>query len=111
MSTKNYIPRPVIDTLAGVIEQYKVIYASDNPQQLIRQWLSHCLTDSAVTVPTYAAKDYQWALNFLYSYRGSQDTFGAYRRDIERFLQWSWFVREQSVLKHKREDIEAFIEF
>src|SRR5690606_254961 len=50
-------------------------------------------------------------LNFLYSYRGSSDTFNAYRRDIERFLQWSWFVRQQSVLKHKREDIEAFVEF
>jgi site-specific recombinase XerD len=51
------------------------------------------------------------ALNFLYSYRGSQDTFAAYRRDIERFLQWSWFVRKQSLLDHKREDIEAFVEF
>ncbi|MCD8543004.1 MAG: site-specific integrase [Gammaproteobacteria bacterium] len=26
-------------------------------------------------------------------------------------LQWSWFVREQSLLKHKRDDIEAFAEF
>ena len=42
---------------------------------------------------------------------GSEQTFGAYRRDIEHLIQWSWFVREQSVLKHKREDIETFIEF
>jgi len=51
------------------------------------------------------------ALNFLYSYRGSSDTFSAYRRDLERLLQWSWFIRKQSILDHKREDIEAFIEF
>ncbi len=87
------------------------IYAHDSPTQCIRQWLNHCLYDAKVTIPTYAAKDYQCVLNFLYSYRGSKDTFGAYRRDLERFLQWSWFVRDQSILKHKRNDIEAFIEF
>ncbi|MBA3813420.1 MAG: site-specific integrase [Alphaproteobacteria bacterium] len=51
------------------------------------------------------------ALNFLYSYRGSADTFSAYRREMERFLQWSWFVQKKSILDHKREDIESFIEF
>ena len=36
--------------------------------------------------------DYPQALQFLYSYRGSDATFNAYRREIERLLQWSWFV-------------------
>jgi hypothetical protein len=65
MSTKNYIPRPVFDTFAEVIEQYKAIYASDNPQLFIRQWLSHCLASTVVTAPIYAAKDYQCALNLV----------------------------------------------
>ena len=64
-----------------------------------------------MTIPAYVIKDYQVALNFLYSYRGSSQTFGAYRRDVERLLQWSWFIKKQSITKHKRQDIEAFIEF
>jgi hypothetical protein len=110
MSRNLYIPIPVFDTLEEVIDQYKMIYADDNPHQVIRQWLNHCFAN-AITAPSFAVKDYQMALNFLYSYRGSTDTFGAYRRDLERLIQWSWFVRQQSFLKHKREDIEAFIEF
>jgi site-specific recombinase XerD len=111
MSRNPYIPIPVFDTLEEVIEQYKTIYANDNPHQIISQWLNHCFTNAILTAPSFAVKDYQMALNFLYSYRGSTDTFGAYRRDLERLLQWSWFVRQQSFLDHKREDIESFIEF
>jgi site-specific recombinase XerD len=111
MSNKIYIPTPVFDTFNDVIDQYKEIYASEKPHQIISQWLTHCFENTKTTLPDFAVRDYQMALNFLYSYRGSPDTFGAYRRDLERILQWSWFVRHQSFLKHKREDIEAFIEF
>ena len=109
--TKHYIPRPLFDTLDEVINQYKIVYAGDNPRQQIKRWINHCLMDAKVVLPSYASHDYQCVLNFLYSYRGSQDTFDAYRRELERLLQWSWFVRDQSVMKHKREDAEAFIEF
>ncbi len=111
MSNLSYIPRPLFDTLPEVLAQHSAIYAHNNPKQCIQQWLNHCLKDTNVSIPAYATKDYQHVLNFLYSYRGSSDTFGAYRRDLERFVQWSWFVREQTFLKHKRQDIEAFIEF
>jgi hypothetical protein len=47
-----------------------------------QQWLDHCFANATVTAPSFAVKDYQMALNFLYSYRGSTDTFGAYRRDL-----------------------------
>ncbi|OZA41091.1 MAG: hypothetical protein B7X84_08595, partial [Alphaproteobacteria bacterium 17-39-52] len=54
--------------------------------------------------------DFEKALAFLKSYRGSQGTFNAYRREIERLLQWCGLV--QKSLKHlKREDIEEFIRF
>ncbi len=36
--------------------------------------------------------DYLIAKKFLLSYKGSQDTFNAYRRDIERLLQWSLLI-------------------
>jgi len=109
MATKNYIPTPVFDTLEEVIDQYKMVHSAENPQAIILSWLTHCFQNTLI--PSYAAKEYQWILSFLYSYRGSADTFVAYRRDVERLLQWSWFIRDQSLLKHKREDIEAFIEF
>jgi site-specific recombinase XerD len=111
MSSKNYFPIPVFDTLAEVLDQYKACYANDNPRQYLRDWLNHCFSNSSTVLPQYVSRDYQCVLNFLYSYRGSQETFSAYRRELERLLQWSWFVREQSMLKHGRDDIEAFIEF
>lgn len=114
--SKKYIPIAALDTLEGVIDKYKAIYASDNAQSIITEWLNICFTSitstkTPITIPEFAAKDYQLVLNFLYCYRGSADTFGAYRRDLERFIQWSWFIRQQSILNHKREDIEAFMEF
>lgn len=59
----------------------------------------------------YAEQDYVQALKFLYSYRGSEATFNAYRREIERLLQWSWFVLGKSIKELRRNDLEAFIEF
>ena len=55
--------------------------------------------------------DYFHALEFLYSYRGSRDTFASYRREIERLLHWSWFVCGQSLKHLRRLDIEAYIDF
>jgi hypothetical protein len=37
MSRNLYIPIPVFDTLEEVIDQYKTIYADDNPHQVIKQ--------------------------------------------------------------------------
>src|SRR6056297_1487617 len=111
MSKTHYIPRPVFDTLQETITQYKTVHDSENPKRVVKVWLQHCLQNSNVSLPDYAAQDYQLTLKFLYNYRGSNDTFNAYRRDLERLLQWSWFVCNKPMAKLKREDIEAFIEF
>lgn len=58
-----------------------------------------------------ALEDYQLASEFLYSYRGSPDTFSTYRRELEHFLQWCWLVAHKSVDAIQREDIEAYAEF
>lgn len=58
-----------------------------------------------------AKSDYQQAANFLYHYRGSLATFNAYRREIERLLQWCWLIEKKSLNKLNRTDIENFIEF
>ncbi len=106
---KNYRPRAVFETLKNTIIQYKELQNHPDPHGKISQWLEFCLEE--IPFPDYASKEYKLALGFLYSYRGSADTFRSYRRDLERFIQWSWFVREKSILDHRREDIEAFIEF
>ncbi len=56
-------------------------------------------------------EDYQHAKNFLLSYRGSQDTFNAYRRDIERYLQWCHIKENKTFTQIKREEFERFLSF
>lgn len=104
-------PKPVFDTIDYIIAQYKECYNSDNSLNIISKWLDQCYQDTDIKLPDYSNKDYKYAIIFLYSYRGSKDTFNSYRRDLERFLQWSWLVRKQSVLDLKRADIEEFINF
>jgi site-specific recombinase XerD len=48
---------------------------------------------------------------FLLSYRGSEATFNAYRREIERFLQWLFYIEKASLKAVDRQHIETFIEF
>lgn len=71
--------------------------------------IEHLSEHAPSTVPY--PKDYQFAYDFLYSYRGSDATFNAYRREIERFLQWCWLIKSCSIKAIKRADIEEFIEF
>jgi len=55
--------------------------------------------------------DFKMARKFLQSYIGSKGTFNAYRREVERLLQWSWLIANKTLKKLKREDVEAFIRF
>jgi site-specific recombinase XerD len=55
--------------------------------------------------------DFEYSWKFIYSYNGSSSTFNAYRRELERLLQWSWVIRRESILNLKRNDIEEFIRF
>lgn len=65
----------------------------------------------SVSVSKSTIEDYQLASEFIYSYRGSPDTFNTYRREIEHFLHWCWLVRSLSLPEIGREHIEEFIEF
>lgn len=61
--------------------------------------------------PAQALADYQHASEFIYSYRGSPDTFSTYRRELEHFLHWVWLVSKKSLNQIVREDIESYAEF
>jgi|SRR5271156_1255952 len=84
---------------------------TENTSQCDSSLLHQCLGEQTNLLPPFAVKEYHYTLQFLYTYRGSLDTFNSYRREIERFIQWSWFVRKKSILALKRLDIEEFIEF
>ena len=90
-------PSPFFDTLE----------AMPNPFKQPVKCLDHLLADA----PADAIGDYQQASEFIYSYRGSPDTFRTYRREIEHFLHWCWVVAEKSLQQIVREDIESYIEF
>jgi site-specific recombinase XerD len=97
MSRQPPAPVPFFDTLAEMQNPYRHRVTS----------LDHLLDDA----PPHAVDDYQYASEFLYSYRGSPDTFSTYRREIEHFLHWSWLVGGKSLKETRRENIEAYIEF
>lgn len=55
--------------------------------------------------------DFEKAKAFLESYNGSQATFNAYRREVERLLHWSWVFTQKLVKDLRREDIIAYLAF
>ena len=65
----------------------------------------------AVDAPEELISDYQCAAEFIYSYRGSPDTFSTYRREIEHFLHWCLLIAKKPLKQVVREDIEAYVEF
>jgi len=91
-------PIPLFDTLEEMANPFK------HPAREVPAPAELRLPDSAVT-------DYQYASEFIYSYRGSPDTFSTYRREIEHFLQWLWLVAKKSITQVTRDDIERYVEF
>ncbi len=75
----------------------------DNLEHLMERPLSAGLSEYQ--------SDFEHARQFLISYRGSQDTFSAYRRELERYLQWLWLVAQKKLAQIKRIDFENYIQF
>ena len=82
MST--YKPKAIFETLKNTIEQYKELQKSSAPDKDIEEWLSFCLQETEF--PSYAVQDFKLGLGFLYSYRGSADTFASYRRALVKSI-------------------------
>ncbi len=58
-----------------------------------------------------AVMDYQVASEFIFTYRGSVETFRQYRKTLEQLLAWCWLVNEKPIRKMHRQDVERFMEF
>lgn len=92
-------PTPLLESF----EVFKETYKPSAPFALPEKIKSNA--------PQGSAEDFVQAQAFLYSYRGSTDTFHAYRREIERLLAWSWWVQKKSLKELTRVDMEAFVTF
>ena len=95
--SKNEPPFAFFDTLEKMANPFK------KPVQLPAK-----MGDS---LPSGFLQDYQEASEFIYSYRGSPDTFNTYRREVEHFLHWCFIIVNKTLNHIVREDIETYIEF
>ncbi len=99
--TYDYRPVPLFDSLEHLADAWLV----DNQFSFIQSRLPDELSVSHIL------NDFKQTCQFLHAYRGSTETFKSYRREIERLLQWSWFVRLKSLVELRRTDLEMFLEF
>ncbi|WP_396586546.1 tyrosine-type recombinase/integrase [Bermanella sp. R86510] len=91
-------PIPILDNLEYLPDVFRLSVDEAAPK------VSHNLTAKQKT-------DYYYSVRFLLSYKGSTATFNAYRREVERLLQWIWQVEDISLIDVRREHIEQFMEF
>ena len=95
--SKNEPPFAFFDTLEKMANPFK------KPVQLP--------VKTGDNLPSGFLQDYQEASEFIYSYRGSPDTFNTYRREVEHFLHWCFIIVNKLLNQIVREDIETYIEF
>lgn len=83
------LPIPFFDSLTAEL-----------PQQLTAHTQSYVFTD-----------DLTQASEFLAQYQSNSATFNAYRRELERLLQWSALIAKKPLAALVRDDLENFIYF
>lgn len=93
-------PTPIFDNLNEFENPFR--YGFKLPKKVAAQ----CRVKTAL-----AEEDALLSAQFLFSYRGSQDTFATYRKEIERFLQWCWFVEGCDLRACRRQTIEDYVHF
>lgn len=89
------LPRALFDTLDTI---------SEETPPCVNDYLKN------INIPE-AQKEYELTQEFLESYRGSEDTFTSYRREVERLLQWAWLITKKPLKEITRNDIRDYLEF
>lgn len=91
------LPRPLfdqIDTMADDLSRLK-------PNQDYLIYVNH----------PGAEIDFSQAKGFLLHYKDNAATFNAYRRELERLLQWVWLIYKKDLTQLEPEDIDTYIQF
>lgn len=63
------------------------------------------------SVCTSLPESYQQVRLFLLSYQYSKDTYNTYRREVERYCQWVWFMKKQDLCDIDRHSFLEYIDF
>lgn len=81
------------------------------PMQLLGPISEHArIYLSFLTLPDLEL-EYGWARQFLNLYAEGDDTFVAYRRELERLCQWAWLVHQKNISALQQEDIILYLKF
>jgi site-specific recombinase XerD len=95
MQNEKIIPKPLFDTLDNINEP---------TPDCVKLYLK------AINLPEIE-QDFELGRKFLDSYSGSNDTYNAYRREIERFLHWCWLITGKTAKNIDRNDIKHYFDF
>lgn len=94
MAKKFATPQPLFDTLDSMQDKS----------------LCPAMPADIKRLPAYQ-NEYELAKSFLLSYTGSEDTFNAYRREVERHCQWAWWIKDQPLIDIGRDSIVEYLDF
>lgn len=85
----NNLPTPIYDTLQNLLDEEAYL---DAPDFILKS-------------------DFNIGRDFLISYRGSEDTFNSYRREVDRYLQWAYLKAEVTLENTSSEDVQEYLRF
>jgi site-specific recombinase XerD len=96
------LPFPIFSTQSEVKEFIKVNNGSDGKVGINNFYDSH----------EYMATDYYAAAAYLMNWGVAKNqTYNAYRNDIEKLMLWCWIERKISILNLTKSDYSAFLDF
>lgn len=88
------LPKPLFDTLENLEKIPEIIWNHIN----------------SLDIPE-SEHEFKLCVEFLKSYGNSADTFTAYRREVERLLQWAWLICKKPLKNISRNDIRDYLAF
>jgi site-specific recombinase XerD len=98
----------------------KGIFVKTNNKQSKKTYIPQAIFDNSEFLKSSAlpyhvqkkfTEDYQQARLFLLSYQHNKSTFESFRREVERFAQYCWFVISKPMQAMRRTDIESYLTF
>ncbi|MCF6764974.1 hypothetical protein L3V82_04240 [Thiotrichales bacterium 19S3-7] len=88
MQNKQYTPIPLFDTKKHMNET--------------------CLSNKKIYK---YSNDFIYSFSFLMEKSDKAGTFNSYRREIERLINWSWYIKNKSILKLNNFDFHDYMQF
>ncbi len=93
--TVKLLPKAIFDTLD---------YINHEPPQCVQDYLQSLGIEQC-------QREYALAREFLRNYTGSADTYTAYRREVERYLHWSWLIMRRPMAEIDRNHVREYLKF